>query len=279
MMRYLLAVWFSVVTMSVAAQTSRIVSETVETIPSRGEYTQTFISIRVEGPRATLLLYPGNKGSFGIFPNGSAQFDMFFVFRARRLLAEQGFNVMALDAPSEWGPRGIWEKQRSPEFAAHNAAVIAHARKQADVPVILMGGSVGAIAAAGVATQLKEKGADGLILLSPWMPPKDKWPIPNFVFSSDFAISSWPDLAAIKGPILVIHHLDDNCNFSLPEYVPNLVKALSAASPPEVIGLRGGAVPSGNPCYPNGLNNFTGMEREISDLIGNWIRKSLKLGA
>lgn len=160
--------------------------------------------------------------------------------------------------PSEWGTRGIWEKQRSPEFATHNAAVIAHARKQADVPVILMGGSVGAIAAAGVATQLKEKGADGLILLSPWIPPKDKWPIPSFVFSSDFAISSWPDLAAIKGPILVIHHLDDNSNFSLPEYVPGLVKALSVASPPEVIGLRGGAVPSGNPCYPTGLNNFAG---------------------
>ena len=54
------------------------------------------------------------------------------MFRARRLLAEQGFNVMALDAPSEWGTRGIWEKQRSPEFAAHNAAAIAHARKQAE---------------------------------------------------------------------------------------------------------------------------------------------------
>ncbi|MBP6637368.1 MAG: alpha/beta hydrolase [Sulfuritalea sp.] len=278
MIRYLLAVCLSLVAISVSAQSTRVKSETVETIPSRGEHTQTFIFIRVDKPRATLLLFPGNKGAFGIFPNGSAQFDMFFVFRARKLLAEQGFNVMALDAPSEWGARGIWEKQRSPEFAAHNAAAIAYARKQADVPVILMGGSVGAIAAAGVATQLKDNGADALILLSPWMPPKDKWPIPSFVFSSDFAISSWPDLAAIKGPILLIHHLDDNCNFSLPDYVPSMVKALSAARTPDVIGLRGGAVPSGNPCYPSGLNNFTGMELEIAELVGNWIRKSLGLG-
>jgi hypothetical protein len=263
---------------SATAQGVQVNSETVETIPSRGDYTQTFILDRVDNPLATLVLYPGNKGFLGIYPNGSAQFDMFFVYRARKLLAQQGFNIVLLDAPSEWGSRGIWEKQRSPEYAAHTTAVIAYARKLADVPVFLMGASAGAIAATGVATQLKNNGADGLILVSPWMPPKDKWPIPNFVFSSDYAISSWPDLANIKGPILLVHHLDDNCNFSLPEYVPQLVTALSASRKPDVAGLRGGASPSGNACYPTGWNNFTGMEREVAEVIGDWVRKSIGRG-
>jgi pimeloyl-ACP methyl ester carboxylesterase len=274
-MRTLIAIVAAVVFFSAHAESVPIKSETVETIPSRDSYTQTFLITRVEKPLATLIMYPGNKGYLGIYPNGSAQFDMFFVYRARKMLAEQGFNVMLLDAPSEWGSRGIWEKQRSAEYAAHNAAAINYARQQANAPVFLLGGSVGAIAAVGVATQLKEKGADGLILVSPWMPPKEKWPIPNFVFSSDFAIPSWPDLADIKGPILLVHHLDDNCNFSLPDYVPGLVSALAAARKPVVVGLRGGALPSGNPCYPAGWNNFTGMEREVVDIIGNWMKSAL----
>jgi hypothetical protein len=263
---------------SATAQGVQVKSETVETIPSRGEYTQTFILDRVENPLATLVLYSGNKGYVGIYPNGSAQFDMFFVYRARKLLAQQGFNVLLLDAPSEWASSGVWEKQRTPEYATHSAAVIAYARKLANVPVFLLGQSSGGIGAAGVATQLKGNGADGLILVSPWMPPKDKWPIPSFVFSSDFAISSWPDLASIKGPILLVHHLDDDCNFSLPEYVPQLVAAVSAARKPDVIGLRGGASPSGNACYPTGRQNFTGMEREVSEEIGNWIKKTIGSG-
>lgn len=274
-MHYALVAFLCAFAISASAQTVQLKSETVETIPSREGHTQTFIFTRVESPLATLLLYPGNKGYLGIFPNGSAQFDMFFVFRARKMLAEQGFNVMLLDAPSEWGSKGIWEKQRSAEYAAHSAAAIAYARRQANVPVFLLGGSVGAIGATGVATQLKDKGADGLILVSPWMPSKDKWPIPNFVFSSDFAIPSWPDLANIKGPILLVHHLDDDCNFSLPQYVPGLASALGAARKPDVVGLRGGASPSGNACYPTGWNNFTGMEREVAEVIGNWIKKSL----
>ena len=263
---------------SSAARGVEVTSETVETIPSRGEYTQTFILDRVENPLATIVLYSGNKGYVGIYPNGTAEFDMFLVYRARKLLAQQGFNVLLLDAPSEWANKGLWEKQRTAEYAAHNAAVIAYARKLANVPVFLLGQSSGGIGAAGVATQLKGNGADGLILVSPWMPPKDKWPIPNFVFSSDFAISSWPDLANIKGPILLVHHLDDNCNFSLPEYVPQLVTALSAARKPDVIGLRGGASPSGNACYPAGWQNFSGMEREVSEEIGNWIKKTIGSG-
>lgn len=67
-------------------------------------------------------------------------------------------------------------------------------------------------------------------------------------------------------------------NFSLPEYVPQLVTALSASRKPDVAGLRGGASPSGIACYPTGWNNFTGMEREVSEVIGDWVRKSIGQG-
>lgn len=261
------------------AQSVLAVTESVETIPSRENHTQTFLFLRVENPLATLLLYSGNKGYVGIFPNGSAQFDMFFIYRARKLLAQQGFNVLLLDAPSEWGAGGLWEKQRTPEYIAHNSAVLAWARKQANVPVFLVGHSSGGITAAAVASQLKDKGADGLILISPWMPTKETWPIPSFVYSSDFAIASWPDLKDAKGPRLLIHHLEDNCNFSLPPYVKDLRIAFGSENPLEVMGLKGGATPSGNPCYPTGLNNFTGLEQDVSNVIGNWVRANSKRNA
>jgi pimeloyl-ACP methyl ester carboxylesterase len=268
---------FVAMTVSVPSRGAVITSETVETIPSRPGYTQTFIFSRVANPVASLIMYPGGKGYIGIFPNGSAQFDAFIVYRARKLFAEQGFNVAVLDAPSEWGSRGIWEQQRSPEYAAHNAATIAWLRQQANVPVFLLGFSAGAISATGVAAQLGDKGADGLILLSPWMPPKEKWPIPNFVFDSSNAIPSWSGLNRIRGPMLIVHHLEDSCYFSLPEYVPFLASALSAARKPDVIGLQGGASPSGNACYPGGRNNFNGLERDVADAVGNWVRRSVNM--
>jgi hypothetical protein len=273
-MRAVISAWLIALSISASAQPA-VVTETVETIPSREGHTQTFLLAKVPNPVATLILYSGNKGHIGIFPNGSAQFDQFFVYRARRLLAEHGFNVLMLDAPSEWGTRGVWEKQRTPEFTAHNTSVIRYARELAPVPVVLVGSSSGGITATAVATQLKDKGADGLVLVSPWMPPKDKWPIPSFVYSSDFSISSWPDLAHIRGPMLLIHHIEDNCGFSLPEFVPQMVSALSAARKPDVVGLKGGVQSSGNPCYPNGLNNFNGMEREVSDVIASWVKQTI----
>ncbi len=250
-----------------------IATETVQTIPTRPGHTQTFIYDKVEKPVATLIMYPGYKGYIGIYPNGSADLDTFVVVRSRRMFAERGFNVAVVDAPSEYGKRGIWEKQRSPEYVAHNAVLIDWLRQQANVPVFLVGYSAGAIAAAGVATQLGAKGADGLILLSPYMAPKDKWPIPNFVFDSSFAISSWKDLAAIRGPILVVHHQEDQCSFSLPEYLPSLVAALSAATKPDVVGFTAGAWPSGNPCYPGGRSNFNGLESELTRVVAEWATK------
>lgn len=258
---------------ALCASQAVVATETVQTIPTRPGHTQTFIYDKVEKPVATLIMYPGYKGYIGIYPNGSADLDTFVVVRSRRMFAERGFNVAVVDAPSEYGKRGIWEKQRSPEYVAHNAALIEWLRQQANVPVFLVGYSAGAIAAAGVATQLGVKGADGLILLSPYMAPKDKWPIPDFVFDSSFAISSWKDLAAIHGPILVVHHQEDQCKFSLPEYVYGFAAALSAASKPDVIGLSAGASPSGNPCYPGGRGNFNGLESELAGIVTEWVAK------
>lgn len=246
------------------------VTETVETIPTRLGFTQTFIYDKVEKPLATFIMYPGYKGVIGIYPNGSVQMDAFVVVRSRQVFAARGFNVAVVDAPSEFKPRGIWEKQRTPEYAAHNAALIEWLRKQADVPVYLVGFSAGGIAATGVATQLGAKGADGLVLLSSYMAPQDKWPIPNFVFDSSFAISSWKDLGAIRGPILIVHHAEDDCSFSLPAYLPGFVAALGAASKPEVVSLKGGGSPSGNACYPGGRGNFNGLEAELADTVADW---------
>ena len=77
-MRAAISAWLFALSISAAAQPA-VVTETVETIPSREGHTQTFLLSKVHNPVATLILYSGNKGHIGIFPNGSAQFDQFFV--------------------------------------------------------------------------------------------------------------------------------------------------------------------------------------------------------
>lgn len=263
---------------SATAQDAGALVESVHTIPTRPGVTQLFVQTKVANPVATLILYPGSTGAIGIFPNGSAKLDTMMIVASRRLLANQGFNLLLLDAPSDRATKGVWEYQRTPEYMEHNAAVLDYARKLSDVPVFFLGAGAGSIAAAGVATNLAKAGRplpDGMIYLSGWLVPKAKWPIPNFVFNAEFAMADWPEMAGLKLPTLIVSHEQDNCGFSEFAHATAFQEKLKATVPVELAAFKGGAVPSGNACYPGGYNNFNGLDGAVMAAVGDWVRKTV----
>src|SRR6202035_1160660 len=87
------------------------------------------------------------------------------------------------------------------EHARDLKAVIAWARKQADVPVWLGGPSRGTESAAYATTSLTgADGPDGLVLTSTILTD-----------SKEFSVPALP-LNRLRIPVLVVHHVDDGCS-------------------------------------------------------------------
>ena len=80
------------------------------------------------------------------------------------------------------------------------------------------------------------------------------------------------DLAAIKVPVLVLHHTKDACHLCQPSEVPAILRGLKNAPIKKEIMFNGGANPSGNVCNGQHWHGFIGAEREAVDLIANWIK-------
>lgn len=85
--------------------------------------------------------------------------------RSRTLSAERGFLAAVVDVPSDRVPDGLTGFRSSGAHAQDIAGVIAFLKQRADVPVWLVGTSMGTVSAANAAARVPN-GVDGLVLTS-----------------------------------------------------------------------------------------------------------------
>lgn len=137
--------------------------------------------------------------------------------------------------------------------------MIAHLRSAFDVPVWLIGTSRGTNSVANAAARLGTAGADGIVLTASMLAWNEKGD--NVL---DF------DLDKISGPVLIAHHVDDECYVTLPEAVPELVSKLTDAGPVAVKLYEGGHG-VGNPCHAAHYHGFNGIEDQVIADIAAWI--------
>ena len=145
-------------------------SEKVVDIPTRPSVTQRFVYLAPEGPKATVILFAGGHGGLQISRTGSFRWgETNFLVRTRRLFEKNGLSVAVVAAPSdrETAPFLGGFRQR-PEHVADIKAVLAWLTQQANVPVWLVGTSMGTLSAAFIATQVGpgDGGPDGVVLTS-----------------------------------------------------------------------------------------------------------------
>jgi len=189
--------------LAAAVPTQAAAAELVSLATPRGAK-QAFILIKPKAPVASVVLFAGDHGALGLTGAASMKWGSGnFLVRMRDTFAAQGFMVAVVDAPSDQqkGMNGIFRMSKA--HAGDIAVVAAYLKKQADVPVWLVGTSMGTFSAAGVA--IGAKGIDGLVLTSTITRSKPHWSIAK---SHPDGVASMA-LGQITVPTLVIASTKD----------------------------------------------------------------------
>jgi len=186
--------------------------------------------------------------------------------RTRDMFAAQGFAVAVVDAPGDRhkGMNAIF--RMSAAHARDIAAVAAYLKKQANVPVWLVGTSMGTFSAAGGAIAAGD--VDGLVLTSTITSANPRWHIAK----------TYPDgvasmaLSRITVPTLIVAHRKDGCKESPASGAPKLKARLTKTTKVEIVVLDGGKPPKSKPCEALAQHGYFGIEDKAVGTIAKFIK-------
>ena len=238
------------------AQQSRVID-----IPTRPGVTLRFLYLAPDKPRAAAVLFSGGPGDVQIANDGTVTRQKGnFLVRGRGLYAEQGIAVAVVSPPSD--RRDLRGFRQTREHVEDIRAVIAWLRREAGVPVWLIGTSRGTQSAGYISTELAPSagGADGLVLTSTILKTAN---------ARDRAVTEMP-LDRVVVPVLVVHHKEDGCRVCPFSDVPRLMSRLTRAPRKELIAMEGG-VSEGDPCEAFAHHGYNGIERDVVARIAGWI--------
>ena len=140
------------------------------------------------------------------------------------------------------------------------SAVMRYLRRQAPVPVWLVGTSLGTASVAAAAIRIKEEPPDGIVLTSSIVEPSVQGGLPS------------QRLREIRIPTLLVHHEKDECRHTLFKDVPPVVAAITRAPRTELITFRDGGPPRGDTCGPWGYHGYPGIESRVVISVTDWIK-------
>jgi dienelactone hydrolase len=233
---------------------------------------QAFILIKPDGkPVASVILFAGGHGALGLKSASSMAWGAGnFLVRTRDRFAAHDLMVAVVDAPSDkrGGMNAVFRMRKA--HAGDIGAVAAYLKKEADIPVWLVGTSMGTFSAAGGA--IRAKGVDGLVLTSTITRSLPNWKIAK----------KYPDgvasmaLSRVTVPTLIVSHVKDRCNLTPASDAPKLQKRLTAAKPVEVVLLEGGLPPQSAPCEAKAQHGFLGIEGKAVDAIAGFVKANSK---
>jgi dienelactone hydrolase len=237
-------------------------SQKVVDIPTRPGVTQRIVYLSPESPQAAVILFAGGHGGLQIDLNGSFKWgEGNFVVRTRQLFAKHGLSVAVVDAPSDrQAAPFLGGFRQRPEHVVDIKAVIAWLKQQANVPVWLVGTSMGTLSAAFVATQVGPGagGPDGLVLTSTMLSFDAGRPVPAM------------PLQNLAIPVLVVHHEQDGCKYCAYRDIPRLMEKLRSTPKKELMTFKGGEN-RGDPCEAFAYHGFNGLEKDVIAKIAEWI--------
>jgi pimeloyl-ACP methyl ester carboxylesterase len=233
--------------------------------------TQAFIFIKIDNPLASVILFPGGHGALGLKSASAMKWGAEgFLVRSRDKFVDQNFMVAVVDAPSDQ-PQGMNPMFRmSGAHAGDIGAVAAYLKKQTNVPVWLVGTSMGTFSAARGA--IAGKGIDGLVLTS----------TVTRAMPGSMLAKSHPDgvasmaLEEITVPTLIVSHRKDSCKITPAADEPKLSKRLTKASKVEFALLDGGDPPLSDPCGAKAQHGYFGIEEEIINTIAKFVSSNSK---
>jgi hypothetical protein len=245
---------------------SAVAQQEIVTLPTRTGVTQSYFLTSIpKNPQALALLFPGSGGLIQLrAENGKPRFNQGnFLVRSRAEFIKRGVAAAIIDAPSDqqsgWGMSD--EFRLGNEHLSDISRIIEElAKRFPEVPLFLIGTSRGSISAAALSSRLGERTAGTVLTATMFRhtPKKSKEPGEGL---SKF------DFATVKVPLLLVHHVSDQCT-STPY---GDAARLSEKFP--LISVFGGATPQSGPCEPFSHHGFLGKESETVEQIVNWMLK------
>lgn len=240
-------------------------------IPTPRGVTQAFILIKPEHPAASVVLFPGGGGALGLESASSMKWGAKnFLVRTRDKFAGHNFTVAVVDAPSDrqMGMNAVFRMSR--DHAGDVGAVTAYLKRQAGVPVWLIGTSMGTFSAANGA--IAGQDIDGLVLTSTITRSAPAWEIAK---SHPDGVASMA-LGKVAVPTLIVSHRKDACKVSPPVNAPKLQMRLSKAPKVEIALLDGGDPPKSEPCEAQAPHGYFGIEAQAVDTIAKFVNDNSK---
>jgi pimeloyl-ACP methyl ester carboxylesterase len=243
----------------------------VVTVDVRPGVTMSYLGVAPAGPaKAAVILFAGGNGALKLSPSGTMGSDLGgnFLVRMRGLFARQGFYVAALDAASDKQGGMDGATRLSPQYAQDVAKVIAEVKKRSGAPIWLVGTSAGTLSVASAAARIGQADLrpSGVILTSTMTTLSAADKCGKTVYDAS--------LAAIKAPVLVVSHRDDNCACT-PGGAPfgaKLLAALAGTSAKEHKIVTGGNPPLSGPCDARAAHGYFGIEDSVVTVIADWIK-------
>jgi hypothetical protein len=265
----LAAVWLAGLIAS-SARTAPAAREEMRSVATRSGVTERFLLVHPGGaPVASVILFAGGDGALNLSDQGIGGLGGNFLVRTRQRFARDGLLVAVIDAPSDRGSLGLAGFRTSADHARDVQAVIAALRREAEVPVWVVGTSNGTISAANAAARLREGGPAGLVLTSAVTTVG-----PGAARSHIGSVETVRDvrLGDVRVPTLLVHHKKDGCLGSPYEGASALLKRLDKAPRKELLTFEGGLPPKSDPCEAFSAHGYLGLEAEVVSAITAWIR-------
>jgi hypothetical protein len=207
-----------------------------------------------EKPQVTAILFNGGEGVIGLTEKGIPQPGANFLVRHRGLFVARGIPVALIDVPSD--SRGMSDSFRMSQRHFDDVKSVADdlQKRFPETRLFLIGTSRGTVSAGYAGAALSPRLA-GVVLTSS-------------LFNGNRAGSGLAgfDFAAIKAPLLFVHHVDDGCRFT-PYYA---ARSLSEKYP--LISVKGGKEARSDPCEPFSQHGYFGKEKETVDAIVDWMQ-------
>lgn len=222
-------------------------------------------ALLLEGPqpRACVILLAGGAGNLRIAPDGSLGWGKGnFLVRTRALFAQQGFVVAVPDAPSDHSGEGLVGNFRvSAEHAQDIGVLAAYLKKAYGLPVWLVGTSMGTVSAANGAARLGPEQVAGIVLTSTVTHDEKHGPGVHGA-----------DLAAVRVPVLVLHHEGDDCPVSPLSGARSVQGDFPNVPRVEFVTVSGGAAGDKvDRCGGASHHGYLGIEDEVVGRIAGWI--------
>jgi predicted esterase len=239
-----------------------ITSGTFVELQSRSGISQAIYVIKPASPVATVILLPGGTGKIKIGPDGPKKEGNFLV-RTRDLFVNNELLAIVVDAPSDLlhTKKGLRNQRITDNNVTDIKAIVAYARKQANIPIWLVGTSRGTITASHVAASAPNL-VNGIILTATVSRPPKK--------GGDSVMDT--NLENIAVPVLLAHHNKDHCRVSLSKNLNSISERLTNAPRVDTKLFTGGNEVAGKECKGSSFHGFYKIENEVVTYISNWIK-------